>query len=125
MGEALGRAGVSVLGGGAWVADGRDVAHFSFGDATAAPDALHRDLYGVLVFILQVMFELDHPGLDDAGASFYSGVGPSYSCTLSRPCPVCLTDAPRRARPRGDAVLAPWRECCRRESARNRAQLLG
>jgi Oxygenase, catalysing oxidative methylation of damaged DNA len=73
MGEALGRAGVSVLGGGAWVADGRDVAHFLFGDATAAPDALHRDLYGVLVFILQVMFGLDHPGLDDAGGEFLLG----------------------------------------------------
>ena len=28
MGEALGRAGISVEGGGAWVVDGRGVAHF-------------------------------------------------------------------------------------------------
>jgi hypothetical protein len=36
MGEALGRAGVSVEGGGAWVVDGRGVAHFLFVDGTAA-----------------------------------------------------------------------------------------
>lgn len=34
MGEALGRAGVSIEGGGAWVVDGRGVAHFLFVDAT-------------------------------------------------------------------------------------------
>lgn len=40
MGEALGRAGVSVDGGGAWVVDGRGVAHFLFADGTAARRAL-------------------------------------------------------------------------------------
>jgi hypothetical protein len=40
MGEALGRAGVSVEGGGAWVVDGRGVAHFLFTDGTAARQAL-------------------------------------------------------------------------------------
>ncbi len=40
MGEALGRAGVSVEGGGAWVVDGRGVAHFLFHDGTAARQAL-------------------------------------------------------------------------------------
>jgi len=40
MGEALGRAGVSVEGGGAWVVDGRGVAHFLFADGTAAREAL-------------------------------------------------------------------------------------
>jgi len=40
MGEALGRAGVSVEGGGAWVADGRAVAHFLFADVAAARRAL-------------------------------------------------------------------------------------
>ena len=40
MGEALGRAGVSVEGGGAWVADGTGIAHFLFEDATAARNAL-------------------------------------------------------------------------------------
>jgi hypothetical protein len=40
MGEALGRAGVSVEGGGAWVVDGVGVAHFLFHDGVAARRAL-------------------------------------------------------------------------------------
>ncbi|MEZ5331938.1 MAG: amino acid-binding ACT domain-containing protein [Thermoanaerobaculia bacterium] len=40
MGEALGAAGVSVEGGGAWVVDGRGVAHLLVADATAAEAAL-------------------------------------------------------------------------------------
>jgi len=40
MGEALGRAGVSIEGGGAWVVDGRGVAHFLFQDGDAARAAL-------------------------------------------------------------------------------------
>lgn len=40
MGEALGRAGVSVEGGGAFVVKGQGVAHFLFHDAAAARQAL-------------------------------------------------------------------------------------
>jgi hypothetical protein len=40
MGEALGRAGVSVEGGGVFVTDGVGVAHFLFDDGTAAREAL-------------------------------------------------------------------------------------
>jgi len=40
MGEALGRAGVSVAGGGAWVVGGKGVAHFLFKDGVAARKAL-------------------------------------------------------------------------------------
>jgi len=40
MGEALGRAGVSVEGGGAWVVEGKGVAHFLFTDGAAARRAL-------------------------------------------------------------------------------------
>jgi hypothetical protein len=40
MGEALGRAGVSVEGGGVFVVDGRGVAHFLFEDGAAARTAL-------------------------------------------------------------------------------------
>ena len=42
MGEALGRAGVSIEGGGAWVVDGRGMAHFLFTDGTAARVALEQ-----------------------------------------------------------------------------------
>ena len=40
MGDALGRAGVSIEGGGAWVVAGTGVAHFLFVDAAAAREAL-------------------------------------------------------------------------------------
>ena len=40
MGEALGRAGVSVEGGGAFVVDGAGIAHFLFADGGAARRAL-------------------------------------------------------------------------------------
>lgn len=40
MGEALGRGGVSVEGGGAWVVNGVGVAHFLFADGAAARRAL-------------------------------------------------------------------------------------
>lgn len=42
MGEALGRAGVSIEGGGAWVVDGRGIAHFPFADGSAARAALEK-----------------------------------------------------------------------------------
>jgi len=40
MGEALGRAGVSIEGGGAFVFDGQGVAHFLFANGEAARKAL-------------------------------------------------------------------------------------
>jgi hypothetical protein len=40
MGECLGRAGVSIEGGGAWVVDGHGIAHFLFEDGAAARRAL-------------------------------------------------------------------------------------
>lgn len=40
MGAALGRAGVSIEGGGAFVVDGKGVAHFLFADGSAARRAL-------------------------------------------------------------------------------------
>jgi len=40
MGDALGRAGVSIEGGRAWVVNGQAVAHFLFQDGTAARSAL-------------------------------------------------------------------------------------
>ena len=40
MGEALGRTGVSIEGGGAFVVDGQGIAHFLFADGEAARDAL-------------------------------------------------------------------------------------
>ena len=47
LGEVLGKAGVSIEGGGAWVVDGRAVAHFLFADPAAARRAL--DAAGIRV----------------------------------------------------------------------------
>lgn len=55
MGEALGAAGVSVEGGGGWVADGKATMHFLFMDGEAAKNALEAvgievlDVHEVLV----------------------------------------------------------------------------
>jgi hypothetical protein len=48
MGEALGRAGLSIEGGGAFVAQGKGLAHFLFADGAAARAALEQT--GVVVF---------------------------------------------------------------------------
>jgi hypothetical protein len=42
MGEALGCGGVSIEGGGAWVVEGKGVAHFLFADGGAAREALEK-----------------------------------------------------------------------------------
>jgi len=42
MGEALGRAGLSIEGGGAWVVGGQGMAHFLFADGAAARRALEE-----------------------------------------------------------------------------------
>ena len=48
MGEALGKAGVSVEGGGAWSVDGNAIAHFLFEDGRAARKALEAAGIAVL-----------------------------------------------------------------------------
>ncbi|MGH7725623.1 MAG: amino acid-binding ACT domain-containing protein [Candidatus Eiseniibacteriota bacterium] len=48
MGEALGRAGVSIEGGGAWVVEDRGIAHFLFEDGVAARKALEASGIRVL-----------------------------------------------------------------------------
>ncbi|MBA3309132.1 MAG: amino acid-binding ACT domain-containing protein [Nocardioidaceae bacterium] len=48
MGDALGRAGISVEGGAAFVVDGRGIAHFLFADGAAAREALENAGISVL-----------------------------------------------------------------------------
>lgn len=64
MGEALGRAGVSVEGGGAWVVDGKGVAHFLFADGAAARRALEAAGIQVLAErdVLVQRLQQDVPG---------------------------------------------------------------
>jgi len=64
MGEALGRAGVSVEGGGAFLVDGVGVAHFLFEDGAAARKAL--EAAGICVVaerdVLVQRLKQDEPG---------------------------------------------------------------
>ena len=64
MGEALGRAGVSVEGGGAFVVNGSGVAHFLFVDGAAARKAL--EAAGIRVLdereVLVQRLNQDEPG---------------------------------------------------------------
>ena len=64
MGEALGRAGVSVEGGGAFVVNGEGVAHFLFHDGTAARRALEAAGISVLADreVLVLRLRQDEPG---------------------------------------------------------------
>ncbi len=64
MGEALGRAGVSIEGGGAWVVNGRGVAHFLVADGEAGRRAL--EVAGIRVVavseVLVQRLSQDEPG---------------------------------------------------------------
>lgn len=64
LGETLGRAGISVEGGGLFVVDGRGVAHFLFVDGPAARTALERAGMRVIACreVLTVRLEQDRPG---------------------------------------------------------------
>lgn len=64
MGEALGAAGVSVEGGGAWVGDGQAIAHFLFADGAAARKALEEKGIEVLADreVLVQRLKQDQPG---------------------------------------------------------------
>ncbi|HSO73309.1 MAG TPA: amino acid-binding ACT domain-containing protein [Blastocatellia bacterium] len=64
MGEALGSAGVSVEGGGAFVVDGKGIAHFLFEDTVAARKALEENGMSVLEDreVLVQRLNQDQPG---------------------------------------------------------------
>ncbi len=64
MGEALGKAGVSVEGGGGFVFDGKSIAHFLFEDSVAARKALEAAGIEVLEDreVLVQRLKQDQPG---------------------------------------------------------------
>lgn len=64
LGEALGRSGVSVEGGGAWVVGDQGVAHFLFADGAAARKALETAGIKVLAErdVLVQRLKQDRPG---------------------------------------------------------------
>jgi len=64
MGEVLGRGGVSIEGGGAWIANGAVVAHFLFTDSEAALDVLETAAIRVLAVrdVVALRLKQDEPG---------------------------------------------------------------
>lgn len=64
MGEALGAAGVSIEGGGAFVVDGKGIAHFLFEDTVAVRKALEAKGIAVLADreVLVQRLQQDQPG---------------------------------------------------------------
>ncbi|MDB6163238.1 MAG: amino acid-binding domain protein [Xanthomonadaceae bacterium] len=66
MGDALGRAGVSVEGGGAWVANGKGVAHFLIADADEASARTALEAAGIALLavrdVLVQRLRQDTPG---------------------------------------------------------------
>jgi hypothetical protein len=79
MGEALGKAGVSLEGGGAWVVGGKGSAHFLVADGAAARSALEATGIRVVAVrdVLSVRLKQEVPGqlgmisrrMADAGVS--------------------------------------------------------
>jgi hypothetical protein len=68
MGAALGAAGVSIEGGGAWVVDGRGVGHFLFEDGEAARSALEAAGIAVAAVREVVLQRLDQATPGQLGA---------------------------------------------------------
>ena len=68
MGAALGAAGVSIEGGGAWVVDGRGVGHFLFEDGDAARSALEAADIQVAAVREAVLQRLDQATPGQLGA---------------------------------------------------------
>jgi hypothetical protein len=68
MGEVLGRAGVSIEGGGVFVVDGAGVGHFLFADGDAAREALERAGIRVLAVREVVILRLRQSEAGQLGA---------------------------------------------------------
>ncbi len=119
MGEALGRAGVSVEGGGVFVVDGRGVAHFLFEDGEAARRALEGA--GIVVLadreVLVQRLKQDQPGQLGAIARRMADAGVNIEVMYSDHANqlILVVDDPERGR----SVSEAWmREVARPGHAR-------
>ncbi|HET9768104.1 MAG TPA: amino acid-binding ACT domain-containing protein [Thermoanaerobaculia bacterium] len=114
MGEALGAAGVSVEGGGAWVVAGHGIAHFLVADAAAARTALEAAGIEVLADREVVVQRLDQEQPGQLGKltrrMAEAGVNIEVLYSDHENQLVLVVDDPERAR----QVAAAW--------ARSRAQ---
>ena len=108
MGAALGAAGVSIEGGGAWVVGGRGVGHFLFEDGDAARSALEAAGIEVAAVREVVLQRLDQatPGQLGALTARMAAAGVNIEALYSDHDHrlVLVVDDPARAR----AVAAAW-----------------
>ena len=108
MGAALGAAGVSIEGGGAWVVDGRGVGHFLFEDGEAARSALEAAGIAVAAVREVVLQRLDQatPGQLGALTARMAAAGVNIEALYSDHDHrlVLVVDDPARAR----EVAAAW-----------------
>jgi len=78
-------------------------------------NALHRDLYGELVFPLQVVIGLDQPGVDHTGGEFLTveqrprAQSRGYAATLRQGCGIVFTTRERPVRSARGWSAAPMR----------------
>jgi hypothetical protein len=78
-------------------------------------NALHRDLYGDLVFPLQVVIGLDEPGVDHTGGEFLTveqrprAQSRGYAATLRQGCGIVFTTRERPVRSSRGWSTAPMR----------------
>jgi hypothetical protein len=78
-------------------------------------NALHRDLYGELVFPLQVVIGLDEPGVDHTGGEFLTveqrprAQSRGYAATLRQGCGIVFTTRERPVRSARGWSAAPMR----------------
>jgi uncharacterized protein len=78
-------------------------------------NALHRDLYGDLVFPMQVVIGLDEPGVDHTGGEFLTveqrprAQSRGYAATLQQGCGIVFTTRDRPVRSARGWSAAPMR----------------
>jgi hypothetical protein len=110
MGEALGKAGVSVEGGGGFVAGGDGIMHFLFADGTAARTALESAGITVLADrkVLVQRLKQDQPGQLGKIARMMADAGVNIEVIYSdhdNQLILCVDDFEK-----GRAVSKAWKE---------------
>ncbi len=112
MGAALGAAGVSIEGGGAWVVDGRGVGHFLFEDGEAARSALEAAGIEVAAVREVVLQRLDQatPGQLGALTARMAAAGVNIEVLYSDHDHrlVLVVDDPAHAREVAAGWMAEW-----------------
>lgn len=112
FGDALGRAGVSVEGGGVWVHDGVGIAHFLVTDVDAAKAALATAALGPVVAnpVVSVRLAQDVPGQLGAFARRLGDAGIRILVQYSDHDHRLIVVVPDSDRPAAQAICDRWEQ---------------